>query len=297
MQTPHTILMRPRDLVICLDPEYHSVADVMHGGDTRAHEPLESPAMQSLRESIMSHGFLGDKPITVTLIHGLHVVLDGTRRVRVCREYLPDAVVPCCVIETSDTVGASLTRNVSRQSTPLERAHEVSRLLASGRTAEQVAAMLLDSNGVKMTLSTVKRLADTAANLIPEAQECIRRYDAGETSARAIPYYTLESLATRHPTAQAEALRRIIAKRLDGGVVDARAGAAIAAGVAVAPRPTLRQLRDTSASGGLCREYPDVALVLRWAAGDLPESELPRVKRILGPFAPAGLFEKQTKIR
>jgi hypothetical protein len=290
--------MRPVDLVICLDPEYQDVASEMHGSDVRALEPIESDALTSLRNSIVTHGFFFDKPVTVSLIHGRYVVIDGTRRVRVCRVIPSIQTIPCAVIPvgaTGDTVTQSLMRNVARQSTQLERAHEVKRLVDSGRTLEQVCAMITDSDGRRMQLQTARKLLQVATSLIQPAQECIRRHDSGETSPRAIPFWTLQHLAALHPVAQQKALDKIVAKRLEGDVVDSRAGAQIAAGVATVPRPSMRSVRTLGTSAGLVRENPSVALVLQWVAGDLPESDLPRLRSTLERFDPS-VFAKQTKL-
>lgn len=293
----HTIHMRPKDLIISSDPEYADVSESLHGADTRALEPIESPAMLALRCSIRNNGFMPDKPVTVAFINGWYVVLDGTRRTRASRVEAPDTSIPCCVVAGGNLVSASIHRNVARQSTPLERAHEAKRMLDSGMSLDSITEILLDSMGARMTPAQAKRLAHVAANLIPEAQECIRRYDAGETSARAIPYWTLVSLATLNPQAQRHALNRIVAKRMEGDVVDAKAGAAIAAGAAVAAKPSLKHLRQLGSDAALATEQPLLSLVLQWVSGDLPESSVPRLRQALQRYGDAGVWAKQTKLR
>ncbi len=121
----------------------HAAAVVPSPYQSRKH--FDAVELQGLAENIVAGGLL--HPIVVRMVDGVPELIAGERRLRAWR-LVPDAlgtVIPARVIEVDDTTAAEMvvTENMQRVDlTPLEEASGIAALLSTGKSKDEVAAVL-----------------------------------------------------------------------------------------------------------------------------------------------------------
>lgn len=149
--------------------EFRQLApDAVHESPTNPRCSFAETSLDELTASVRRHGVL--QPILVRPNGDGFVLIAGARRLRAAR-LAGCATVPARVLELEDAAAeeASIIENLHREDIlPLDEGVSYQRLIASGRTIEDVAAALGKSKGYVYQRISLTRL-------VPQVQELLAR--------------------------------------------------------------------------------------------------------------------------
>lgn len=142
--------------------------DAVHESPTNPRRSFSETSLEELTASVRRHGVL--QPILVRPNGDGFILIAGARRLRAAR--LADCTtIPARVLELDDAAAdeATIIENLHREDIhPLEEAESYQRLVASGRTVEDIAVAIGKSKGYVYQRISLTRL-------VPKVQDLLAR--------------------------------------------------------------------------------------------------------------------------
>ena len=146
----------------------NSTTDAVHESPTNPRRSFSETSLEELTASVRRHGVL--QPILVRPNGDGFILIAGARRLRAAR--LADcATIPARVLDLDDAAAdeATIIENLHREDIhPLDEGESYQRLVASGRTIEDVAVAIGKSKGYVYQRISLTRL-------VPKVQDLLAR--------------------------------------------------------------------------------------------------------------------------
>ena len=146
----------------------NSATDAVHESPTNPRRSFSETSLDELTASVRRHGVL--QPILVRPNGEGFILIAGARRLRAAR-LAECATIPARVLELDDAAAdeATIIENLHREDIhPLDEGESYQRLVASGRTIEDVAVAIGKSKGYVYQRISLTRL-------VPKAQDLLAR--------------------------------------------------------------------------------------------------------------------------